>query len=385
MIPNLMTHFALTAAGLSFVISLYYYAYTPLQAVVGVLTDYFGPKKVLTSSIGFCVIGCLLFVMSHNFWGAGVGRFFIGVGSAFAFVGVLKLAAMWLPQKRFAMFVGITTSLAMVSGMVGDIGLTWVVGRFGWEHILVWSALFGAVLIPIFYFFVHENQNKYLKEEATHANFREAIDGLWMSLSRPELIYAGLIGCTLYLSLSVFGEYWGITYLHETNAGSSRILSSSMNSMVFLGWLIGGPFNGWLSDRIKTRRLPLIFGNFFAALTISALIIWPHMALPLKFAMLFLFGLFSSVEIICFSLARDLLPMKYAATALGVVNFFIMIGGMLLTPLVGVILDFLWTGQMADGHRIYSLHHYQVALSLIPIAMFLAMILSYKLKETYRA
>lgn len=385
MLPNLMTHFALTASGLSFVIAMYYYAYTPLQAVVGVLTDYFGPKKVLTSAIGFCVVGCLLFVMTHNLWGAASGRFLIGIGSAFAFVGVLKLAAMWLPHNRFAMFVGMTTSLGMVGAMLGDIGLTWLLGKFGWEPILISSAIFGALLIPVFFFFVHENKKAFSSGELTQVNFRDAIDGLCLSLKNRQLIYAGLIGCTLYLSLSVFGEYWGIAYLNETNEASARILTSSMNSMVFLGWLIGGPLSGWLSDRLATRRLPLIVGNFFAALMISALIIWPHMLLPLKFIFLFLFGLFSSVEIICFSLARDLLPMKYAATALGVVNLFIMIGGMILTPLVGVILDFLWAGQMAEGHRIYTLSNYQVALATVPVMMFLAMILSYRLKETYRA
>ncbi len=384
MIPNLMSHFAVTGAGLSFVIAMYYYAYTPLQAVVGVFTDYFGPKKVLTSAIGFCVLGCVLFMMYGSLWGAAGGRFLIGIGSAFAFVGVLKLAAMWLPAKRFAMFVGLTTSLGMVGAMIGDIGLTWALGKFGWQSILAGSAIFGAILIPIFFFFVHDKKNKNIMTDTTEMNFPAAIEGLWISLKNRQLICAGLIGCTLYLSLSVFGEYWGIPYLNETNEGTARVLSSAMNSMVFFGWLIGGPLSGWLSDRLKTRRLPLIFGNFLAALTISALILWPHMAEFLKFILLFLFGLFSSVEIICFSLPRDLLPIKYAATALGVVNLFIMIGGMILTPLVGVILDALWAGQMANGHRVYTLFDYQVALALIPIAMFLAMILSYKMKETYR-
>lgn len=383
MLPELMRHFAVTAGGLSFIVAMYYYAYTPLQALVGVFTDYFGPKKVLTSAIGFCVLGCILFLFHRGIMVAASGRFLIGIGSAFAFVGVLKLAAMWLPENRFAMFVGLTTSLGMVGAMIGDIVLTWFLGRFGWESILIGSALFGAILIPIFFFFVHDNPQSFVKEAHSQENFRDAIDGFWMSLKNRQLIYAGIIGCTLYLSLSVFGEYWGIAYLNETNAGSTKIVTSAMNSMVFLGWLIGGPISGWISDRLETRRLPLIFGNLLAALTITTLLIWPQMPEGLKFMVLLFFGLFSSVEIICFSMARDLLPMKYAATALGVVNLFIMIGGMILTPLVGLVLDFLWGGQMENGLRVYSMGTYQIALSVIPVAMFLAMILSFRLKETY--
>lgn len=385
MIPNLMSHFGLTASGLAIVIAMYYYAYTPLQVVVGVLTDYFGPKKMLTSAIAFCVLGCVLFVISKNFWLAGAGRFLIGVGSAFAFVGILKLGAMWLPHKRFALFVGLTTSWGMIGAGLADILLSWGLEKFSWESILIWSAIFGALLIPIFLFFVHDNEAKLSEEGGRHENFKDAMEGLFLSLKNPQLIYAGLIGCTLYLSLSVFGEYWGIEYLHRSSQESSRVLTSAMNSMVFFGWLIGGPLSGWLSDHLKTRRVPLIVGNFFAAVCISALILFPHMNEFLKFFLLLSFGIFSSVEIICFSLARDLLPMKYAATALGVVNFFIMIGGMVFTPLVGLIMDFLWTGKMQNGIRVYSLHDFRIALSVIPIMMFLAMLLSFRIKETYGA
>lgn len=382
--PQLMQNFAVNAAGLSLITAMYYYAYTPLQAVVGMLTDYFGPKRSLTSAISICVMGSLLFAYTTNPFVAGLARMLIGVGSAFAFVGVLKLATIWLPRNRFAMFAGITTGLGMIGAMAGDVGLTWSVQHVGWHYVLLYSALFGLILIPVFMFYVHEKKAKLGDKTHITLTFSKAIAGLANAFRCKELILAGIIGGTLYLSLSAFAEYWGIAFLNQVNGANHTILSAEMNSMVFLGWLVGGPISGWLSDRMRTRRTLLIVGNVIAAAMIALLLIWPSMEDGSKFLLLFLFGLFSSVEIICFSIATDILPAKFSATGLGVVNLFIMLAGMIFQPLIGSIVDFLWQGQLsATGMRVYSMLDYQHALIVIPVFMLLAALLAYFLKETY--
>lgn len=383
MIPSLMHRFGLGAAGISLITAMYYYAYTPLQALVGVLTDYFGPKRILTVAIGLCVIGALVFGTTSNPFVAGLGRFLIGAGSAFAFVGVLKFAAMWLPKNRFALFVGLTTGLGMFGAMIGDDGLMFAVAHIGWQRVMIFSALFGVILIPIFMFYVHENKAKLKNKSHMVHTFRQGFEGFLRAIRSHQLILAGVIGSMLYLSLSVFAEFWGIPFLKATNSDHSGYLAANMNSMVFLGWMIGAPFNGWLSDRLQTRRLPLIIGNVLAAAAISSIIIWPHMPATAKFAVLILFGLFSSVEIICFTIARDIFPLKFSATAIAVVNLFTMLGGMIFQPGVGWLVDFLWRGKVVGGLRVYSVLDYQHALIVIPVAMLCAAVLSAFLTESY--
>ena len=45
----------------------------------------------------------------------------MGIGSAFTFIGTLKLAALWLPREHFALFAGITTALGTIGAILADV------------------------------------------------------------------------------------------------------------------------------------------------------------------------------------------------------------------------------------------------------------------------
>ena len=124
MVEDLMQHFSVVATGFGFIVAAYYYAYTPLQLVVGVLIDRYGSKIMLGVGVIACALGSLLFGTADSVFMAMIARFLIGLGSSFAFVGVLKLGAEWLPKKHFAMFAGFTTAIGMLGGITGDIFLT---------------------------------------------------------------------------------------------------------------------------------------------------------------------------------------------------------------------------------------------------------------------
>ena len=118
--PALREHFDLSATGFGLLSSIYYFAYVPMQLPVGVLLDRYGPRRLLTFACLICVIGTLLFTGTTVFWIAATGRFLVGFGSAFAFVGVLKLATIWLPENRLAMVSGMTSALGAIGAMLGD-------------------------------------------------------------------------------------------------------------------------------------------------------------------------------------------------------------------------------------------------------------------------
>ena len=60
-----------------------------------------------------------------------------------------------------------------------------------------------------------------------------------------------------------------------------------------------------------------------------------------------------------------------------------MVGIAIVQPAVGFILDGLWSGQMADQVRIYSVSNYQMALAILPIGMFVALLLLPMIRETH--
>ena len=385
MVPELMRKFQLSAQELGFITSLYYLAYTPMQLFVGLLTDILGPRKMLTAAVLICALGSLLFGSTDLVWLASTGRFMVGFGSAFAFVGVLKLAAIWLPSNRFALFAGLATALGMVGAMMGIVQLSSLVATIGWERTVFIGTVIGFILVPIIWLVVRDTHgDPYYMEPLERVTFKEALRGMGSIACNLQMWYCGAIGLALYLSLSVFGEMWGLDFLQKAY-GYTTQQASFANAMVFGGWLVGAPLMGWFSDLLRSRRLVLILGCVCSGLCFMMILYFPAPPVMLVYGLLFLFGFFSSAEIVCFAIGRENCPFHMSGSAVSFVNMLVMFGGMVFSPLVGFLLDKQWGGQMLDGVRLYTATNYRVALMMIPISLVVALLLTLLMRESYGA
>jgi hypothetical protein len=64
-------------------------------------------------------------------------------------------------------------------------------------------------------------------------------------------------------------------------------------------------------------------------------------------------------------------------------NMMNMVGIALVQPAVGFILDGLWSGEMTNQVRIYTVSNYQMALAVLPIGMLVAILLLPMIRETH--
>ena len=94
---ELMTDFALSAAGLGNLSAFYFYSYVAMQVPTGLLADHWGPRRLLTMGAMVTGVGSLMFAFAPDVSWANFGRLMIGGSVAVAFVGMLKLAGHWLP------------------------------------------------------------------------------------------------------------------------------------------------------------------------------------------------------------------------------------------------------------------------------------------------
>lgn len=388
MVKDLQFHFGISAGGLGLLASMYYWAYTPLQLVVGVITDYYGARKVLITAILLCTIGSYLFGATSIYFVAAMARFMIGVGSAFAFVGALKLGADWLPRRFFSFFVGLCTSLGMLGAIFGESIMSWVVVHLGWHPVMTISVWLGICLIGIFLLFVYEKHEVLGKEHRlTPIDFKTLMSALLKVVKSRRIVVASCIGCVLYLSLSLIAEQWGNIYFQKVIHGNAEQASFYVD-MIFLGWLVGSPLSGYLSEQLRSRKIPLQAGCILAFVSIIPVIAFPgllpHWLLALT---IFLYGLACSVEINCFAIARDLVNTRLAATAVGFVNTVVMISGMLIQPLFGYALNIMshLRGDHAASIRSIPLVEFQIAFLIVPVLLFVASYLVYTLRGSYDA
>ena len=98
MMPQLTDAFGVNALGVSAIVRMFYYGYSPFSLVAGTSMDRFGAKRVILIGAAVVGIGAILFG-TGNVTAANVGRFLQGAGGAFALIGAVYLITKNFPAS----------------------------------------------------------------------------------------------------------------------------------------------------------------------------------------------------------------------------------------------------------------------------------------------
>lgn len=355
----------------------YYFAYSPMQLPVGMLMDRYGPHRLLTFACFCCAIGSWMFTFTSSMFIASSGRFLVGFGSSFAFVGVLSLAVRWLPRQYFSLVAGLITTLGMLGLVYGEVKITDVAQNMGWQHVLSLMVTIGVVLNVIIFLVVRDSPQGHV---ATKTPLPEFFKNVRFVLFSPQVWLIGFVGACLYTSLSVFGELWGKTYLEQAHH-LTKIESARSMSALFIGWAVGAPLAGYFSDVSGRRVLPLVIGAVMSLICVSIILYYPGLSYGVLNLLLFLYGVFSATEIIVFIMGKENSGAKLSGTVFAAVNMIITLGGVVFQPLVGKLLDTFGDSGLVGGEHIYTVVDYQIALSILPISLLLVIILAFFMKD----
>lgn len=381
---DLMHYFNLNATLFGSLSAFYFYAYTPMQLLVGVAVDRYPLRNVMTFAILSCALGSLLFASTSHYELAALGRFLQGFGSAFAFVGALKLASKWLPVWWFAGFSGFCTSLGFLGGALGDIILTDWVQTMGWQKLIQIFVVSGFVLALIFWVFMSLRPKSGSLFDSENNQTQLSLGGaflqLWALIKQPYLWGAGILGGLLFLPTIVFADLWGIPYLQKLH-GYSLTEAGLVTAMIYFGWALGSPFQGIISNLFKKRMRVLFWGALLAGILSLVALYTPSLPYFVLCGVFFLFGMASSSEVIVFAMGRDVCTRQTTGMAMAFINFLVMISGLFMQRGVGMVLDFTWSGGLEGGLRVYSLHDYQLAIAIVPVSLFLVSILTLFIKD----
>lgn len=379
---ELMHDFGVTSQTLGVLSGIYFYFYSFMQLPSGIMVDYFGPKRLLIIATTTCAISTIGFSLTHSFYMACVARLMIGFGSAFAVVSTMKLATNWFASDRFAFLTGLMVTIGMMGSIAGEAPLSMLVDYLGWRESMVLMGVFGLSLALLIYFAASDTP-KQPESISLHEEHEEHVLGNLLALIKNRQLWLiAFYGGLMYMSTPVFCGLWGVPFL-MVKMSISKTLAASYISITFFGWMIASPLWGIYSNRIGQRKPSLYFASigclisslFFIYIPISHHI-WLQIAL-------FAFGIFSAAFLPAFSVAKELCNQRYVATGLSFMNMMNMIGIAIVQPLIGWLLDRAWAGDVSNDVHVYSLGAYQAALTILPAAIFIALIILPFIRETY--
>ena len=374
---DLRHDFHLTATGIGILGSWYFYTYAIMQLPAGLWMDRFGVRRILTLATLICAFGCLLFAASKTLTLAAIGRLLIGFGSAFAALSCMKIAASWLPPKRFALLTGCMLTIGMVGAICAQIPLHWMVECFGWRSSTSAFGYFGIALSLIILLIVRD---KAKPDNHIHSN-------IWTQLKYTihcqQSWLIALYGGLVFWTTPIFGGMWGTAFLMRAH-GISEENATQMIQFLFIGWALGAPVFGWLSDYIRRRRLPMLIASVGSLIMLLGILFLRSIPNPVIYCMIFLLGFFISAFLPAFSLLHDISDPKNLGGHIGFANAINMAGPAFINPLIGIVLSASWAGTFgAHQLRIYTDHAYQMALVVLPICMIISLFLLPFIKESY--
>lgn len=387
-----MTAYSIPAASVGHLAAFFYYAYTPMQLPVGVLIDRFGPKRMLSLAAFCSAMGTLLFTHSSILNIAQLGRFLIGFGSAFAFIGVLKLATIWFNEKHFAMVTGFVITAGTATAMVGNVLMGWMVQFYGWKTTLNILANIGLLLTPMIWIFVNDypkhHSSKDISFKSTAAKYNPNIEKSYpfylllqnsFKFIRSSHVWINaLIGCLLFLPTSIFNELWGhscLLTLHNINSSTA----SSAIAMTFFGWAVGSPIVCLLANKIKNRKILIQSACIINFCLLCLILYFSPLTATVLHITLFLLGLASSPQILILVIAKESCKPELVASSLAFTNFIIMSGGLICQPLVGKLMDLFLMKPRSASFEFYTGESYIFALSILPLGLVIAFALSFLL------
>ncbi|WP_367608088.1 MFS transporter [Legionella sp. W05-934-2] len=381
MIHPLMSWFDVSATQLGLLSAFYYYAYTPLQLPSGVIVDKWPLRWVLSGSAFCCAIGCFIFASTDSLIIAYISRAMMGLGSAFAFVGALKLAALRLPQYHFALFSGIATALGTLGAMATDMFLSRSVEAFGWQNSIYMSGFIGLGIAILLALTIRPTPKSMDSLKANSLSWRVMISRMWALFKQWRFLINGFIGAMLFMPVSVIASLWGVDFLAQ-RYGITNSMAASMTSVIFLGMAISAPFSGWLSNYLGTRKQLLFCSAVVISLLLIIIIYTPWLNVWFVNIALLLLGMAVGPQVLTFAIAKDMSPKGSTGVATASTNFLITLSAAIFQPLIGYMLELVWGGQKtAMGTPLYYIYEYREAFYILVLLIALSAVLSLLLPE----
>jgi MFS family permease len=266
---------------------------------------------------------------------------------------------------------------------LGQAPLALGVQIFGWRLTLSLIAILFLLLCFLITLFVKDYP---VSHEPTVQVMPASNLHLWHNfitvIRNPQSWLNGIYAGFLYAPTAAIGELWGVSFLTQTYTLTAAQAAVG-TTFIFIGWGIGGPLAGWLSDYYGRRRGVMMGSALLSLVFLSYIIYFPNQSFVITTIALFLYGVSNAGVGVAYALASELNPRRMAGTSMAFANMCSIVVGAFFQPFIGKILDLQWDGVMADGVPLYNASQFRSAFLVLPLCMVVALIAGWKVKETF--
>ena len=260
-------------------------------------------------------IGSLLFA-TGNVDAANIGRFLQGAGGVFALVGAAYIATTSFPASRAATLIGATQMFGMAGGSAGQFlvgpliasGVSWSVFWYG-------MGIAGLVISAALYMLLPGAKPTPVSDDW----MKSAGRAFGVVFRNPQSILCGMIAGLLFIPTTIFDMIWGVRYLQDAR-GYEYADAVIRSATVPMGWIIGCPLLGAISDRVGRRKPVIVAGAVVLFGCLTWILYGPADVFP-PYILGFTAGMASGAAMLPYTVIKEANRPEHSGTATGVINF----------------------------------------------------------------
>jgi MFS family permease len=276
--------------------------------------------------------------MGQTFLHLLIGRILFGIGMSGNLMVLLALLAAWFPVNRFAFLSGVAVAVGAAGNLLAATPLALLSLWIGWrDSFLVFAAINTVIVVAL----VLVIRNQPSRSATISWKAPSLTSGLAQLLRSYSYWAISLSSFVRYGYLAALQGLWAAPFL-VYGLGLGEIDSSNVLLCMAVGYMVGLPLSGSISDSVLRSRKQVILGSLvaFFFLTVSALWLTPATSLPYVMFIFFCLGFVAAPGQIMYAHIKELIPPSMIAQAITAVNLFTVLGAGIITHLLG-----LWIGD----------------------------------------
>lgn len=348
--PSLQRDFHISESEYGLIVTAFQGAFAIGLVSMGWLIDRFGLRLMYSLTVVLWSLACMTHGLGRGFAGFAAARVGLGYGEAGNFPAFVKVVGQWFPLKERAFVAGIVNSGANVGAILAPLLVPYLALHYGWQTAFVATGALGFGWVAL-WLLVYRKPQEHPRLSPEERVWIEQ-DGVIPETTRTS--YKTLLGLrtTWGIALARFFTdpvwwiflYWLPKFLQKEHGLALGKVGLPL-MVIYLVADAGSIAGGWLSSfllkkgySLNTARkstmlvaaigvMPIFFasrvGDLWGAVALVSLAVASHQAWAANI----------------FTLHSDLFPPSQVASATGLTGMIGSIGGMLVAPLVGWVLE----------------------------------------------
>ena len=198
----------------------------------------------------------------------------MGLGAAFGFICILATIYEWMPYTYIAFFIGLSQFIGTIGAMIagGPLSNLAQTSVVTWQYIFYCLSAIGLILFILISLIIEKKRVNYslFIVEKQNLDIKKNISTI---MSNSQVWFIIIFCAFVYFSLEYLSENECKNLLRAK--GFSTTFSAYMVTVSWLGFAIGSPIFGFISDTIKRRKPILLSSAVVTFLSLISIIYLP--------------------------------------------------------------------------------------------------------------